>query len=254
MKRCSVLLEGVPEKTKLKPREIASNLLKELGISHVDSDIRAAYRMGQLQNNQRRGRSIKIKFSATYFKQELYQNITKLKGNKSWEGIIVSDVLTQEEQEQRRDLRCIVAYAKSQSIDAKIKGDKLIIDEKVFKHEDLDSLPYDLSMERAKLIPVSDGWAFQSHHAYPSNMHPSEFDEGERHYKTNEHYYQSKCAAFHKEYELEKKIIKARDGYKDKRLAKRIKISDEWENEKPEVMARGVALKFEQNPIVQVKL
>ena len=130
--RCSVLLEGVLEKTKIKPREIASNLLKELGINHVDSDIRVASRMGQLQNNQRKGRAIKIKFSATFFKQEIYKNISKLKGNNNWEGIIVSDVLMQEEQSQRRDLRCIAAYAKSIDIDAKVKGDKLIIDEKVY--------------------------------------------------------------------------------------------------------------------------
>ena len=130
--RCSVLLEGVLEKRKRKPREIASNLLKELGINHVDSDIRVASRMGQLQNNQRKGRAIKIKFSATFFKQEIYKNISKLKGNNNWEGIIVSDVLMQEEQSQRRDLRCIAAYAKSIDIDAKVKGDKLIIDEKVY--------------------------------------------------------------------------------------------------------------------------
>ena len=88
--------------------------------------------MGQLQNNRRKGRAIKIKFSATFFKQEIYKNISKLKGNKNWEGIIVSDVLMQEEQSQRQDLRCIAAYAKSIDIDAKVKGDKLIIDEKVY--------------------------------------------------------------------------------------------------------------------------
>ena len=251
-KRCLVLIEGVPEKTKQKPREIAGNLLKELGISFVESDIRAAYRMGQIQNNQKRGRSIKVKFSASYFKQD--RNISKLKGNQRWEGIIISDVLSQQEQEQRRDLRCIVAFAKSQGIEAKVKGDRLIIDEKVYKHEDLDELPHGLSMEKAKIIAVSDGWAFQSHHAYLSNMHPSKFDEGSKTYKTNEHYYQAQCAVFHKEFELEKRILKAKDGYEAKKLAKKIKLCEEWEKEKPIVMARGVALKFDQNPLLKLKL
>ena len=97
--------------------------------------------MGQLQNNQRKGRAIKIKFSATFFKQEIYKNISKLNGNKNWEGIIVSDVLMQEEQSQRRDLRCIAVYVKSIDIDAKVRRDKLIIDE---KHDDVDSLPHKL--------------------------------------------------------------------------------------------------------------
>ena len=72
IKRCSILIEGVPEKNKQKPRETAGNLLKELGINFVESDIRAAYRMGRIQNNSKRGRSIKVKFSAMYFKQEMY--------------------------------------------------------------------------------------------------------------------------------------------------------------------------------------
>ena len=80
-KRCLILIEGVPEKSKLKPREIAGNLLKELGIDFVESDIRTAYRMGQLQNNPKRGRAIKVKFSATYFKQEICKNIVKLKAH-----------------------------------------------------------------------------------------------------------------------------------------------------------------------------
>ena len=54
-RRCSVLLEGVLEKTKIKPREIASNLLKELGINHVDSDIRVAYRMASCKTTKEKG-------------------------------------------------------------------------------------------------------------------------------------------------------------------------------------------------------
>ena len=85
-------------------------------------------------------------------------------------------------------------------------------------------------------------------------MHPSKFEVDNKVYKTNEHYFQSKCAAFHNDPILEKKIIKAKDGYEAKRSAKKIKIVDEWEEEKPKVMAKGVASKFDQNPILKVKL
>ena len=139
-----------------------------------------------------------------------------------------------------------IAYAKSEGIEAKLKGDRLIIDGKVYKYEDLDDLPYNLSMERAKLIPVTDGSAFNTTMYFQAICTRASLTwETIKHYKTNEHYYQSQCAAFHKEYELEKKIIKAKDGYEAMRLAKKIKISEEWEKQKPVVMARGVALKFE---------
>ena len=151
-KRCMVLLEGIPERTKLKPREIAANLLNELEINFVESDIRAAYRLGQLQDKQKRGRTIKVKLSASYIKQEIYKNINKLKGNRSWEGVIISDVLSQQEQEQRRDLRCLAAFARSHDIEAKVKGDKLVIDGKTYKYDDIDELPYELSLEKAKKL------------------------------------------------------------------------------------------------------
>ena len=81
-----------------------------------------------------------FKHSASYFKKEIGTNIDKLKNNQSWAGIVISDVLSQQEIEQRRDLGCIVAFAKPQVINAKKKRDKLISDEKVYKHEDLDEL------------------------------------------------------------------------------------------------------------------
>ena len=81
---------------------------------------------------------------------------------------------------------------------------KLVIDDKVYKFEDIDELPHGLTLEKAKIIATSDGWAFQSHHAFLSNMHPSKFEVDNKEYKTNEHYYQSKCAAFHNDPILER--------------------------------------------------
>ena len=107
----------------------------------------------------------------------------------------------------------------------KLKGDKLVIDKKMYRHEDLEDLPHGLSMEKVKIIPVTNVWAFQSLHLYLSNMHPSGFDEGQKHYKTKEHYYQSKCAVFHREAELEKTILKAKTGYQTKQFAIKIKTT-----------------------------
>ena len=45
--------------------------------------------------------------------------------------------------------------------------------------------------------------------------------------------YQAQCAAFYPELELGKKILKAKDGYEAKKVATKIKLSKEWEKEKP---------------------
>ena len=51
---------------------------------------------------------------------------------------------------------------------------------KVYKHKDLDDLRHGLFMEKVEIIPVSEGWAFQSYQAFPSHMYPSKFGVGDK--------------------------------------------------------------------------
>ena len=67
-------------------------------------------------------------------------------------------------------MRCIYAVGKSKGLDIKLRGKVLVIDGIKFTYNDIGALPYDLSMESAKTIKVEDGYAFQSHHSFLSNM------------------------------------------------------------------------------------
>ena len=51
-----------------------------------------------------------------------------------------------------------------------VKGNALIIDEMRYQYKDLDDLPEGINMINAKLVQLDNGWAFQSHHAFYSNM------------------------------------------------------------------------------------
>ena len=72
-----------------------------------------------------------------------------------------------------RDLPAINAYAKSKNINSKLRGNLLIIDGKPYKYADIKELPHNISIEAAKLINVADGWAYQGHHTYLSNLFAS---------------------------------------------------------------------------------
>ena len=102
-------------------------------------------------------------------------------------------------------------------------------------------------MESVKLIKVADGYAIQSHNAFPSNMFPCNIKfEGEI-YKSSEHLYTALMACRHNRLDLIPFILKARDGYEAKRIARKITVDDSWEEAKVKTMKMIVALKFDQN-------
>ena len=44
---------------------------------------------------------------------------------------------------------------------SKVRGTKIIFDGKAYAHKDMEALPHNLSMEKAKIVEVEDGIAFQ---------------------------------------------------------------------------------------------
>ena len=58
-----------------------------------------------------------------------------------------------------------------QGIRTQLKGGTIIIENKNFTYQDIDSLPYGFSLEAAKMVKVVDGVAVQGHHAYAPNIH-----------------------------------------------------------------------------------
>ena len=170
LKRCLLLLDGVSEQEK-RPNTVINSLLSDLGIETKEGDIKASYRLGALKTGIARPRTIKVQFSNVKIKTEIFKNIGKLKTIVAWKGVHLSDALTPKEQKQAKDLRCIFALGKAKKLDIKLRGNVIIIDGIRFTHKEIDSLPYDLTMEAAKIIPVDDGIAFQSEYAYLSNMY-----------------------------------------------------------------------------------
>ena len=230
------------------------SLLKDLGVDFKDSDVRAAFRLGPIRAGVARPRSIKIIFAASNIKGEIFKNIDKLKDLDAWKGIRLSDAISPLEQSQQRDLRCIYAVAKSQNLNVKLRGSTIIFDDIKYTYKDIDALPHGLNMEGVKVVKVSDGVAFQSHHAFMSNMFMCLIKHEDIDYKSAEHFYSCEMARFHNRLDLIDDILEARDGYIAKRIVRSIKIKDEWHEAKIKVMKTIITAKFDQNDSLRDKL
>ena len=78
-------------------------------------------------------------------------------------------------------------------------------------------------MDPVKVTDVVDGIAFQSHHAYLSNMYRTDIVYEGNTYKTSEHLYSAKYVQHHERMGLVDDIIAAEDGYEAKRLIRNVK-------------------------------
>ena len=237
-----------------RPKSIVSNLLKDLQVEFAESDIKSAYRLGPINDKASRPRSIKVQFASNAFKYEIFKNIQHLKGKEMWRGVHISDAGTIEEQDRRRDMRCIYAAGKSRGIDAKLRGSIIVIDGVKFTHKDIQNLPKGLSICEIKIVATKDGVAFQSHHAYLSNMYPCKIMYDGVDYKSSEHLYHCEMAKHHNRLDLVNRILKAKDGYAAKRIAREIDIAEDREVVKLKVMRKVIHLKFAQNDGLRDKL
>ena len=108
--RCQLIIDGVKERGR--PKTVVINLLKDLGVEFVEAGIRSAYRLGPVNDKNTRPRSIKVQFANNRFKYDIFKNIQQLKGKDQWRGVHISDAVSQDEQERRRDMRCIFRCGK----------------------------------------------------------------------------------------------------------------------------------------------
>ena len=109
-------------------------------------------------------------------------------------------------------------------------------------------------MESVKILKVSDGYAFQSHHAFLSNMYKVDIIYEGQTYKSSEHLYSPEFARHHIKLDLIQSIIEARNGYDAKRKIKNIKVDNTWVDAKFKIMRKIVALKLGQNDAIRDRL
>ena len=135
-----------------------------------------------------------------------------------------------------------------------MRGSSITIDGVKYTHNDIHALPKGLSIYEVKIVTTKDGVAFQSHHTYLSNMYLCKIMYEGVEYKSAEHLYHSEMAKHHNRLDLVNRIIKAKDGYLSKKIAKEITISDDWEAAKLKIMRKIINLKFDQNDGLRDKL
>ena len=121
----------------------------------------------------------------------------------------------------------------------------------MYHYRDIKDLPTGISLEEAKVIEFDHGTAFQSHHAYLSNMYPCEIIDDDLLWHSAEQLFWYKFALYNDDKESALRITVCEDGYEAKKLSHGIKITKpDAHTKKYELMSDVVEMKFMQsNPL-----
>ena len=166
-----------------------------------------------------------ISFSSAQYKNQIFANIKKLKDNDDWKGIHLTDDITLEEKNIRR-------------------GSTIIVAGQSFNYDEINNLPFDISLENAKMVKTPDGLAFQSPHAVFSNLYKCPMKYEGQNFDSTERAYYSKMCIISDNMALHRRVMTAKTPMDCMFVAKNCKKNAEWYDMEDDVMIALQKTKF----------
>ena len=185
-RRNTLVIDGLNEKEGERASDILDKIFEDLKVGFKANICMAAFRRGkrpsdntanQTEDNHFRAdrpRPLVVIFPSVNDKASVFCNLKNLQGIEAWSKVYFSDDLTETQANKQRVLRALAAYAKSLGYNARVKAGNLEIDGRKFRYQDLNKLPRDISLAKAKTLCILDNRVvvFQSQHSLLSNLYP----------------------------------------------------------------------------------
>ena len=145
-------------------------------------------------------------------------------------------------------VRLVAKEAQKQGIPCKPAKFSIRVKDKKFDENNFDELPETLTLHDVKTITMGDFIVYQSEHSKFSNFYPCEFRVGKHIYSSAEQAYHHIRARAHHKYAIALKILLSRKPREIKKYGEEIEDSEEWLEERLDVMLMCLTKKFEHCP------
>ena len=190
-----------------------------------------------------------IIFPSTSEKAAIFRNLRNLKDKDEWDRIYFNDDLTETQANEQRDIRALAAFAKTRGYDAKVKAGNLVLDGRGYKYHNLNKLPPDISLIKAKTLYILEDKAvvFQRQHTPLSNLYLCNLIYRGEVFLSSEaafQYTRAKVCGNERKAQL---IKSERRAFKVKIIARAVKETKEWEDMSEQVMREILTEKFKRN-------
>lgn len=233
-----------------------ANILSKTGVTCTVTDIDFVKRVGKLKEG--RTRPVLILFLKEGKRNSILYNRDNINKNKQRNEPLIwlNDDVSEETRAKRKTVRDIAAMAKQQgNNNLKIHGDGLIVGTTKYRHDELDLLPPNLSIVKAKSRDEETGIYFQGEQSPFSNFYRSRLqDDQGRVYENVEQAFQHKKALAHGNLLVANKIMANRSPKVIKKISKQIQTTKTWRDEEEGLMTELIRAKFTQNKYLRDKL
>lgn len=255
IKERNLILNGIPESNDEVPLDAAIKFLKNIDATVCKNDFETAYRMGRKSNKKGANRVLLVKFKVAERKQEVMKKKAVMKSKKKLGRVYCNNDLPEATRKVLQDMRDIASYAlKIGYREAKVSGNKLVIDGKTYHENELSTLPDNIKLESVKTRPTGNGIGFQSRHSYLSNFYACQVRINGRLFTSSEQAYQYQKAVVCERDDTALSIKSNNDPEEVKKLGDNLDTCPEWEEKKRATLKCVVAHKFKQNPKLKAKL
>lgn len=227
---------------------VAFETLSSIMDTLTQEDIDVAYRMGRKGTQPR---PILIKFARESVRNEVNKRRFQLKEVDATKSAYLNPDLPPKLNHQRSELRSVVNLAKSKQVAAKFQGNRITVDNKVYRHDELDKLPSGLTLSDAFQVKTPKGIAFSGHNVFLSNFYPVKVVFENENFISSEQAYQHCRANFFGDTKTADKIKCARSPQEAKKFGSKSQVSKQWDAVKVNKMREIVYSKFGQNHRLQ---
>ena len=194
LRRRQLLIEGVPE-TDEPALNTASRITSRLVPGLSQTEIDTAYRVGKPQTN--RPRPLLVAYVKCSSRDQMLRSKGNLSRHTDLSRIWIREDANPTIRSQQDDVRNIVKIASDHQIKATAKGAKLLYNGRLYSHRELNQLPDQISLARAKTRVETNFIAFKGPDSPLSNMHKCKLiDENNVSHQSVEHCLHQRKAEF----------------------------------------------------------
>lgn len=257
LKSNNMVISGFPEKPSEKCIENTVTFLRKLVPELKAEHIVTAYRLGRKGGDGEVNRSMFVKFREPEMKRRIMQQKGKMYKDKElgMRRVFCNGDLSEEKRILRQEMREIAKYAVGNGFpDARVMGEKLLINGVTYQEDELGLLPEELKMENIRTRLIGPGIGFFSKHSYLSNFFPAKLVVNGQRFVHSEQAYQYSKAVICGRDDIAKSVKSCIDPKKIKKYGDKAESKPEWEEIKCETMKCILLAKFTQNDQLREKL
>lgn len=245
-------LEGLSESLNNNLPHQVTQTLSKTGVICEMSDIDFVKRIGKYKESTTR--PVLIRFLKEGKRNSvLYSRANLNKNRPRGEPLLwLNDDISDETRRNRKTVRDIAALAKQVGTEVKVHDDGIIVGNNKYKHADLDLLPPEISVTKAKSREEPTGIYFQSEMSPYSNHYQSRFtdDQGQT-FESVEQAFQFRKAMAHGKSQIANKILATRNLQEIHKLAKQLPTNKKWSDSELNTMQNLVTHKLTQNSYIR---